>query len=196
MKYILYKILKYSLKPLYLLLFMPKYIGSENIPNKGGFIIAGNHTSPLDAAMMVSTPKRVIHMLSKKELFKNKFSNWFFRNMACIPVDRSSHDENAKIEVVNTLKEGHAVGIFPEGTINKTIGSDEEVTLLPLKKGAVVFAYKTSCPIVPFAIISKYRIFRKGLKIKYGKPYMVLTDNFDYEIEILRKKIIDLKNGD
>ena len=190
MKYVLYKTLKYSLKPFYRLIFLPKYIGVENILKKGSFILAGNHTSGVDAAMMVSTPRRVIHMLSKKELFNTKFKNWYFRNMACIPVDRKSHDENAKIEVINALKEGHAVGIFPEGTINK---NPSEVDLLPFKKGAVRFAYQADCPIIPFYITGKYRLFRKGLTIRYGKPYKVMSDDFDKEIEILRNKILELK---
>lgn len=175
---------------------MPKYEGCENIPTKGAFIFAGNHTSMMDAAMIVSTPHRIIHTLSKKELFKGKIISAFFRSMACIPVDRKSHDENAKKEVIDMLKEGHVVGIFPEGTINRTIGTKDEVSLLPFKKGAVTFAYKTNVPIVPFAIIGKYRIFRKGLKVRYGKPYYVKNDDFEKETEILRKKILALKHGD
>ena len=192
MKYILYKTLKYSLKPFFRLLFLPKYIGVENIPSKGAFVFAGNHTSPVDAAMMVSTPKRVIHMLSKKELFNTKFKNWYFRHMACIPVDRSIHDENAKNEVIKALNEGKAVGIFPEGTINR---KPNEVDLLPFKKGAVKFAHKADCVIVPFAISGKYKVFRRGITIEYGKPYKVKTDDYDKEIEILRNKILKLKRG-
>jgi len=192
MKYILYKTLKYSLKPFFRLFFLPKYIGVENIPSKGSFVFAGNHTSGVDAAMMVSTPKRVIHMLSKKELFNTKIKNWYFRHMACIPVDRSVHDENAKSEVIKTLNEGHAVGIFPEGTINR---KPNEVDLLPFKKGAVKFAYKTNSLIVPFAISGKYKLFKRGLSITYGKPYKVKTDDFEKETEILRNKILKLKRG-
>ncbi len=175
---------------------MPKYEGCENIPAKGAFVFAGNHTSFMDAATIVSTPKRIIHTLSKKELFKGKIRNAFFRSMACIPVDRKTHDENAKKEVIDMLNEGHAVGIFPEGTINRTIGTSNEVSLLPFKKGAVTFANKANVPIIPFAIIGKYRPFRKGLKVKYGKPYYVKSNDYEKEIEILRNKILSLKNGD
>lgn len=193
MKYWVYKTLKYSLKPFFRLIFLPKYKGCENIPEIGGFVFAGNHTSGFDAATIVSTPRRVIHTISKKELFNTKFKNWFFRNMACIPVDRKSHDENAKKEVIETLKEGHAVGIFPEGTINRN--RNEEI-LLPFKKGAVTFAYKSKCPIVPFAIIGHYKLFRRSLIIKYGKPYYVKSDDFEKETEVLRNKIIELIKGD
>lgn len=191
MKYILYKILKYSLKPFYRLVYMPKYIGVYNIPKKGAFVMAGTHTSQMDAAMMVSTPRRVIHTLSKKELFDTPFKNWFFKNMACIPIDRKIHDEDAKKETLKCLSDGHALGIFPEGTINK----EPSKGLLPFKKGAVSFAYKAKCPIVPFAIIGKYKPFRKGLKVIYGEPYYVKSDNFDKETKILMDKVLSLRNG-
>ena len=175
---------------------MPKYVGVENIPTKGAFIMAGNHTSAFDAAVLVGTPKRTIHSLSKKELFNTKFKNWFFRNMACIPVDRSIHDDNAKIEVIEALKEGHAVGIFPEGTRNTTLGTKDEVKLLPFKYGAASFAIKTKCPIMPFAVTGKHRIFRRGLKIEYGRPYYPKSDDVVKETEVLRNKVLKLLEGD
>ena len=174
---------------------MPKFEGCENIPSTGAFVFAGNHTSFMDAATIVSTPKRIIHTLSKKELFKGGIISAFFRSMACIPVDRKTHDENAKIEVINMLNEGHAVGIFPEGTINRTIGTKDEVSLLPFKEGAVKFALKTNTPIVPFAIAGKYRIFRHGLTVRYGHPYYVKSKDTKKETEILRSKILKLKEG-
>ena len=195
MKYLVYKILKYSLKPFYRLIFWPKYVGVNNIPSTGPFVMAGNHTSAADAAVIVSTPKRIIHTLSKKELFNTKFKNWFFRNMACIPVDRSIHDENAKSEAIETLKEGHAVGIFPEGTRNRTIGTKDEVSLLPFKPGAVKFALASGAPLLPFAVTGKHRIFRKGLKIEYGKTYYPKTNDVEKETEVLRNKILKLKEG-
>lgn len=107
-------------------------------------------------------------MMAKKELFESKFTNFFFRNMGCIPVNRSIHDKDAKNEAVEVLKNNEVLGIFPEGTVNKT----NEI-VLPFKYGAVSFAKKTNAYIVPFAITGKYKIFRRSIKITYGKPYKV-----------------------
>ena len=96
MKYILYKTIKTLGRPIYKILFFPRYYGVDNIPKEGAVILAGNHTNNLDAAMMVGSPNRVVHMIAKKELFNTKLKNWFFRSMACIPVDRSIHDEEWK----------------------------------------------------------------------------------------------------
>ena len=120
---------------------------------------------------MVSTPKRTVHMMAKKELFESKFTNFFFRSMGCIPVNRNIHDKNAKNEAIEVLKNNEVLGIFPEGTVNKT----NEI-VLPFKYGAVSFAKKTNAYIVPFAITGKYKIFRRSIKITYGKPYKVKQD--------------------
>lgn len=175
MNYIIYKTIKFIGSPLFRLIYRPRSYGVNNIPKEGSVILAGNHTSVLDALIMVSTPKRIVHMMAKKELFESKFTNFFFRSMGCIPVDRKIHDSSAKSEAVSVLKNNEMLGIFPEGTVNKT-----NDIILPFKYGAVSFAKKTGAYIVPFAITGKYKIFRRSIKITYGKPYKV---NMDLEIE-------------
>lgn len=190
MKYIFYKIIVFILKPLFILVYRPTYIGLDNIPKNGPTILAGNHTNNLDAALMLTGPKRIVHMMAKKELFNNIISASFFRSMACISVDRSIHDENAKNEALVVLNNNELLGIFPEGTINKT-----NELLLPFKYGAVSFAKKTDAYIVPFSITGKYKLFRKSIKIIYGKPYKINKD-LEYENNKLMNKVKDLMKGD
>ena len=179
MKYILYRIVRTLGYPIFLLLYRPEFEGRNNIPKSGSVILAGNHTNNLDAAIMLAGPKRVVHMLAKKELFNSKISNRFFRSMGCIPVDRKIHDENAKSEAIEVLKNNEVIGIFPEGTVNRT-----NDIILPFKYGAVSFAKKTGAYIVPFTITGKYKLFRRSIKITYGKPYKV-TDDLEIENEKL-----------
>lgn len=182
MKYILYRIVRTLGYPIFLLLYRPEFEGRNNIPKSGSVILAGNHTNNLDAAIMIAGPKRVIHMLAKKELFKSKISNAFFRSMGCIPVDRKIHDENAKSEAIEVLKNNEVIGIFPEGTVNRT-----NDIILPFKYGAVSFAKKTGAYIVPFTITGKYKLFRRNIKITYGKAYKVTDD-----LEIENKKLMNI----
>ncbi len=190
MNYTIYKFIRFIGRPIVKLIYRAEYIDRDNIPTKGSVILAGNHTNNRDALLMIAGPNRIVHTLAKKELFNNKFKNAFFRSMGCIPVDRSIHDENAKSEAIKVLNDGHVIGIFPEGTTNKT---DKE--LLPFKYGAVSFAKKTNSLIVPFAIIGKYKIFRKSIKIKYGKPYKLESDNLEIENKILMDKVLKLKGS-
>lgn len=190
MKLAIYKFIRFIGRPIVKLIYRVEYIGKDNIPLEGSVILAGNHTNNRDALIMIAGPDRIVHMLAKKELFKNKFTNAFFRSMGCIPVDRSIHDENAKNEALEVLKNGNVIGIFPEGTTNKT-----NKDLLPFKYGAVSFAKKTNAYIVPFAITGKYKIFKKSIRIEYGKPYKIKNDNLEIENNRLMEKVLNLKGS-
>lgn len=181
MKYIVYKVLRFICKPFFKIIFNPKVIGKENIPSDGAVVLAGNHTGNMDAILMLYAPKRIVHMMAKKELFNSKFKNAFFKSMACISVDRSIHDKNAKNNAIDVLNSGGLVGIFPEGTVNKT-----NRVILPFKFGAVSIASKTNAYIVPFSITGKY--FKRNITICYDKAYKVSND-LQYENNILENKV-------
>jgi len=184
MKYILYKILRIVGLPFYRLIFRPQIVGVLNIPRKGGVILAGNHTSFLDAATVIGAPNRMMHILAKSELFDTKLKNWFFRSMGCIRVDRINHKDRVSKEVEEVLNNNECILIFPEGTTNKT----KKEVVLPFKYGAVKFAKKYNVPIVPFAITGEYKIFKKALRIEFGKPILV-NDDIEIENENLRETI-------
>ena len=183
MDYIVYRTLKFIMKPFFMLLHGTKYIGLENIPESGPVILAGNHKGFTDALLMLGGPKRIVHMMAKKELFKTKITNAYFRSMACISVDRSIKDEKAKSEAIKVLNNGEVLGIFPEGTTNKT-----NDLILPFKYGAVSFAKKTNAYIVPFSITGSYNIFKHNITLIYGKPYKV-TGDLESENKKLMNKV-------
>ena len=125
-----YYICRTLLKPIYILLYRPKIIGKENIPQKGPVLFCGNHRHVLDQCPVLATTKLPVHYMAKKEYFDGKMA-WFFKLSGCISVNRAIHDETAKERALNILKNGGAIGIFPEGTRNKTIGTKDEVLLIP-----------------------------------------------------------------
>lgn len=162
-----YKFFKPLLSLIFKLYYNPKIIGKENILNDGPIIIAGNHKHVFDQCGVIIATKRVIHYMAKKEYFDSKMS-WFFKMTGCIPVDRSIHDDNAKTEALNVLEDGKALGIFPEGTRNKT-----DAFLLPFKFGCVSMAKKTNASIIPFAVTGDYKFRSKNLVYRIGKPFKV-----------------------
>ena len=184
MKYIVYRTLKFICKPLFWLIFHPTIKGKENIPQGESVILAGNHTGFMDAIFMLYAPKGIVHMMAKKELFDSKFKYWFFKSMGCISVDRTIHDKGAVSSAMKVLTEGGIVGIFPEGTVNKTTK-----VILPFKYGAVSMANKTNSYIVPFSITGKYS--KRNITICYGLPYKVSND-LEHENDILERKVIQL----
>lgn len=113
----LYKILKPILGIIYKLWYNPKIIGAENIPDKGSILIVGNHIHLMDQCNVIISTTRVLHFMAKKEYFDSKFA-WFFKNVGCIPVDRSKKDELATNKAIEVLNNNLALGLFPEGTRN------------------------------------------------------------------------------
>ena len=161
--------------------FHPKVKGLENIPKTGGVVLAGNHTKWLDPVMLVGLVKRQVHFLAKKELFEGILCS-FVKGMGCVSVNRKTHDKNALIEAENYLNKGLCVGIFPEGTINRT-----KDVIMPFKIGAVKMSHDTNSLLVPFIITGKYRIIGKSVCIEFLKPIKI-GDNLDDE----NQKLMDI----
>lgn len=146
-----------------------KYIGLENIPNNGSFILAGNHIHLLDPLPIMSIINRQVHFLAKKSIF-NFPQSLIFNNIGLIKVNRDGNDKEAFNKAVEYLNNNEIIGIYPEGTRERGRG------LLNFKTGAVRMAKKTNSVIIPFAIVGEYKAFRKGLVIKFAKPYKVKKD--------------------
>ncbi len=185
----LYKFLRPILTGWFNLFFRPIIIGKKNIPTSGRVILAGTHTNILDPIFILACNKRVIHFLAKDELINGPFG-FIFKKMGIIPVNRREKDINVMPSSIKVLNNDEAIGIFPEGTINKT----DDITM-KFKTGAVRMAYETDSEIVPFAITNKYKLFRKSVKITYGKPYKVCSKDFRKETDILRNKVNKLIMG-
>lgn len=176
-----YKIVRPIVSFLFKIFFTPKIEGKENIPTSGKIVLAGNHTSNLDCLLLLSSTKRAIHFLAKKELW-NGPKKIIFANLGLIPVDRTKHNPDALKKANEYLKSGLLVLVFPEGTTEKGRG------LLEFKRGAVKMASETSSKITPFVITGKYKLFSRSLKIKFLKPISV-TNDIDKETDNLRNII-------
>ncbi len=171
---ILYKIGKFILGPIFKFYYNPKIIGKENIPLNGSIIIAGNHKHLYDQCNVIISTKRYITYMAKKEYFDSKKTRWFFKSVGCIPVNREKKDIDAVESAIKVLNTGGAIGIFPEGTRNKT-----NKLLLDFKFGAVSMAKKTNSYIVPFGITGDYKFRSKNLIIRFGKPFKVINMNLE-----------------
>lgn len=147
-------------------------IGVENLPESGGMIIASNHVSYLDPAVLVASFNRKIYFIAKKEVFKNTFVSFLLKNMNAFSVDRKNVDMFAFKKAMNILREEKVLGIFPEGTRSSN-GELQE-----LKMGALKIAMKTGVPILPVGINGTHKIYPRGIKfpilfkhkiiVKYG----------------------------
>ena len=166
---------------IFIKLYRPIYIGLENIPKNKSFILVGNHTSYLDPILVASTTKECVHFFAKDSLYKG-IKKPLFKTLGIIPVDSTKKDKNALNLGIKYLNDNKVIGIFPEGTINKT---NEKI--MKFKYGSVKMSKETGKLIVPFAINGKYKFLRKNVSITISKPYFVKDD-----LEIENEKLMEI----
>jgi 1-acyl-sn-glycerol-3-phosphate acyltransferase len=167
------RLIKLIGRPLFRILFLVEYAGVENVPATGAVILAGNHPSYLDPVLVALPVNRVIRFMAWDALFKIPLLGQLIKMLGAFPVDIArGKGEAAYREALRVLKDGEALGIFPEGK------RSERGPMGELKMGTARLALETNAPIVPITIGGasrawpKYRLLPKPAKIvvRYHKP--------------------------
>ncbi len=171
----LYIILRGILKPIFYVLYRINIEGKENLPEQGSMIICANHASAIDPVFLgITMPYKKMYSMAKAELFNNKLFGSFLTNIGVFPIKRGEPDIKSIKKAINILKNGQIIGIFPEGTRNKT----NEIKAEP---GIAMLAVKAHAQILPVAIISNYKLFNKTI-VKIGQP-MKLDQYYDSKLQ-------------
>ena len=119
--------------------------GTELVPGTGPVILASNHVGVIDGPLLAVLAPRPLHALTKIEMFAGPLGG-FLRQTGQIPLDRYATDPRAVKIALRVLRDGGAVGIFPEGQR----GAGE---LDRFHRGAAYLALVTGAPIVPVTLI-------------------------------------------
>jgi len=143
--------------------FRIKVEGLEHFPKEGGVLLCTNHISNLDPPVVGVTAPRKVLFMAKAELFNVPVLKQLLTNFGTFPVKRGGGDREAIRAGLKVLKEGHVLGLFPEGTRSK------DGKLGKGQAGAGFFALRSTAAVVPCAIIGPYKTFRT-LRVVYGKP--------------------------
>jgi 1-acyl-sn-glycerol-3-phosphate acyltransferase len=171
-----------------LVLWRFRAVGVENVPRSGPLIVASNHLSYLDpVALGVGLP-RMLTYLAKKQLFDIPVLGSIIRWCGAYPLDRDAGGVAAVRVALRVLKDGRAVGIFPEGTRNLKGSAGE-------KGGAAFLAALSGAPVVPAAVVGTKDAKRFAqIRVAYGKPMTIVrnrkADEDDLEkwtAEIMRR---------
>lgn len=118
---------------------------AERFPERGPVVVAANHIGIVDGPLLAIFAPRPVHALTKIEMFEGRLGA-FLRLTGQIPIDRFRADPRAVRVSLHVLREGGAVGVFPEGTR----GSGELTTF---QRGAAYLAMVTGATVVPMTFI-------------------------------------------
>ncbi len=179
--------------PLFRWIFRAKAVGVSNFPQNENCIILCNHISawdPLTIAYFYSVSE--IHFISKDSLFKNKLVAAVLKGLHAFPVARGETDMGAMRTAMQVLRDGHVLGIFPEGHRMHSDGVEK------IETGIAVMALKSDVPLVPVMLEGKYKIGGK-LRMAVGKPIPMedlRSSRADAEtLESVKKRIVEALNG-
>lgn len=159
------------------LIWVDEVEGLENIPEKGGVIVASNHESYFDFICFSAVCPRPVRYLAA-EVFYEK---WWWRPIVTLTnqIKIERYGENKKKsarkavkKAIHTLKQGDVFGIYPEGTRSADGKLQEAFT------GVAKIALEAEVPVVPVGMKGTYEIMSrhektphfKKCKIKVGEP--------------------------
>ncbi|MCW2671416.1 MAG: putative transferase match [Frankiales bacterium] len=155
-----------ALRPFGRLLFRGAFrltvLGTENVPASGAVLLAGNHTGFLDGPLVWAFSPRPATFLTKSELFVGPLGRalgW----LGQVPVHRGRPDRRALHAALAVLRDGGAMGVFPEGT--RGAGVLESVS-----DGLAWLALRSRVPVVPIAVLGTAQAMPKGQRPRLRAP--------------------------
>ena len=182
--------------------------GLENIPSDGAAIVASNHRSYLDPAIVahaIGKQGRPARFLSKKEVTDAPLVGSLVKALGAIRVDRGSGGEEPMLEASRALGAGELIALFPQGTIPRGPAFFEPE--LKGRYGAVRLATEAKVPIIPVGLWGTERAWPRSSKVPYvmnladpptiklvvGKPYQPSAKaDVDEATTELMQRIVDL----
>lgn len=167
-----YRICWVSLRLLFKLFFRWRIYNVERVPEHGPFILVANHASYLDPPMVGAACPRELSYLARKSLFRFKPFGALLRWCNAVPVERDAFGADGLKAILEKLRTGWGVLMFPEGT------RSADGQLQPAQLGIGLLVVKAGVPVVPVRLFGTQKALGRGaavprpcrVQVKFGEP--------------------------
>jgi len=144
----------------------------ERVPIEGPVILASNHASFLDPPLVGSGLSRPINYLARDSLFRFPIAGSVMHSWNAVPVDRDGTSPRGLKNIIDRLKAGGGIVLFPEGT------RSHDGRLRPAKSGLGFVVIKSNAPVVPVRVFGTFAAYGRRMMfplprpvaVKYGRP--------------------------
>jgi 1-acyl-sn-glycerol-3-phosphate acyltransferase len=154
-----------AFRALYATYFRWRVFNPERVPATGAVLLASNHASFLDPPLVGSGLKRECAFLARESLFRFAFTRWLLTHWQAVPLDRDGSSAAGIKRILEALKQGRAVILFPEGTRTR------DGHLQRARSGVGLIVLKSTAPVVPVRVWGTFEAY--GRHVKFPRPHRV-----------------------
>jgi 1-acyl-sn-glycerol-3-phosphate acyltransferase len=138
--------------------------GRRYVPRKGPVLVLANHESYLDPPAVGVSTGRALYYLARKTLFGNTLLSAYLNSIHSVPVDQEGVAKEGLKAILDLLKAGHGVVVFPEGERTWT------GKMRPLKPGILLVIKRLSVPILPVGIAGAFEAWPRTRRLPRLSP--------------------------
>ena len=174
-----------------------RFVNKHNVPATGPVILCPNHTTAVDPFLIQAGSRRLVRWLMLRAFqFRILAPLWWA--IQPIALDEAGGHLARVRQLVRTLDEGDAVGLFPEGRLQR-----DSRDLGEFHPGVAMIAQRSGAPIVPVWIEGTPRTkhmlwhFLKPSRsvVVFGEPYTPSADwSHEQVLDDLRRRMVALRD--
>lgn len=168
--------------------------GAERFPAGGPVIVVANHTSYLDPPLVGISSPGFLLFLAQAGLRRFPPLRWWLGAVGVTLIDRDAPSKEALRVLADSLRAGHPVGVFPEGTRSK------DGSVHPFRNGVEFLVRRTGAPVLPVGIDGAFRAMPRGawlprprkIVVRFGEVWTAAAVLAEGGSDALRRCVAEL----